>query len=132
MDVAIELQLLVWAAALGLVHLLWGSAAAQPQRGGMDWNVGPRDEPRPLTGVAARLQRAFANYRETFPIFAVAVLACAVAEKFSDLSALGALLYVGGRVLYLPLYAMGTPWLRSLVWIAATAGIVLVIIAFLA
>jgi uncharacterized MAPEG superfamily protein len=27
-----------------------------------------------LTGIAGRLERAFANFRETFPLFAAAVL----------------------------------------------------------
>ena len=69
-----ELKLLGAAVVIGLVNLIWGAVAAQPQRG-VQWNAGPRDEPRPLTGIAGRLERAFANYRETFPFFAALVIA---------------------------------------------------------
>jgi uncharacterized MAPEG superfamily protein len=35
-------------------------------------------------------------------------------------------IYVGGRTLFLPLYAIGVPWLRTFSWNAATLGLVLV------
>ena len=38
------------------------------------------------------------------------------------LSETGALIYLGGRVIFLPLYALGVPALRSLSWTLATAG----------
>lgn len=38
----------------------------------------------------------------------------------------GAALYVSGRVLFLPLYALGVRWLRTLSWNLATLGLVLV------
>ena len=128
-DAPLELKMLIATAIIGFVHLFWGSAAAQPQRA-LAWNVGPRDEPRPLTGMAGRLQPAFANFRETFPFFVAAVLACAAADRFNGMSAIGAVLYVSARAVYLPLYAFGVPWLRSLVWVASVAGIVLIIAAF--
>jgi uncharacterized MAPEG superfamily protein len=40
MRMAVELQLVAAAVLVGLVHLLWAAAAAQPQRG-LKWNVGP-------------------------------------------------------------------------------------------
>ena len=39
------------------------------------------------------------------------------------------LTYLAGRVVFLPLYAAGTPWLRTLSWNAATLGLVMVMIA---
>jgi uncharacterized MAPEG superfamily protein len=42
------------------------------------------------------------------------------------MSQLGCGLYLGGRVLFLPLYAAGIPWLRSFAWNVATLGLVLV------
>lgn len=124
-----ELEFVIWAAMLGLVNLIWAAGAAQPQRG-LAWNIGPRDEPRPLTGMAARLDRAFRNYRETFPIFAAAILACGLGEKFNHTSNVGAYLYIIGRALYLPLYAYGVPLARTVAWGVATVGILLVIVAF--
>lgn len=34
----------------------------------------------------------------------------------SPVTRIASLVYVGGRVLYLPLYAAGVPYLRGLVW----------------
>ena len=45
------------------------------------------------------------------------------------LSAYGALAYVIGRTIYMPLYAAGIPWLRSFSWNLATAGLAAMIAA---
>ena len=128
MRVAIELQLLAAAVLIGLVHLLWASAAAQPQRG-LKWNVGPRDEPVVLTGMAGRLERAFANFRETFPLFAAAVIVTYLSGRIGYLTAHGALIYVAARALYMPLYAFGVPVVRSIVWLISFIGIGIVLAA---
>jgi uncharacterized MAPEG superfamily protein len=118
-----ELKLLGFAVVIGLVHIVWASIAAQPQRG-VKWNTGPRDEPRPLTGMAGRLERAFANYRETFPLFAAAVLAVYLSARTSEVTLYACVAYVVARAVYIPLYAFGVPYVRSLVWVVATGGIV--------
>lgn len=125
-----ELQLLGFAVVIGLVQLIWAAAAAQPQRG-MDWNVGPRDEPRPLTGMAGRLQRALANYLETFPMFAAAVIVAYLAGRLGDLTFYGALAYVLARAVYVPLYAFGIPYARSAVWMISFLGIIAVLAALI-
>lgn len=125
-----ELRWLVLATLVGLAHLVWHAAAAQPQRGALAWNIGPRDEPRPLTGMAARLERAFANYRETFPLFLAAVVAVYLAGRSGGiLSVGGCALYTLGRLAYLPLYAFAVPYLRSAMWIGSMVGIVMVLAA---
>jgi uncharacterized MAPEG superfamily protein len=128
MRVAIELQLLAVAVIIGLVHLVWASAAAQPQRG-LKWNVGSRETPVVLTGMAGRLERASANFRETFPLFAAAVLTVYLSGRIGFISAHGALLYVAARAIYLPLYAFGVPVARSLVWVASMIGLGMVLAA---
>ena len=124
-----ELLMLVIAIIIGLINLVWTSAAAQPQRG-LEWNVGPRDTPVELTGVAGRLQRAFANYRETFPLFAGALIAVYLAGKIGALSHWAAFLYVLARLVYLPLYAFGVKWARTLVWAIAFGSIIALLVAF--
>ena len=42
------------------------------------------------------------------------------------MSSWGAALYLIGRVLFLPLYAFGIPWLRTFSWNLATLGLVMV------
>jgi uncharacterized MAPEG superfamily protein len=125
---ALELQMLGWAVVIGLAHLLWAAAAAHPQRG-LKWNVGSRDTTIELTGMAGRLERAFANFRETFPLFAAAVLLAYLGGRLGMLSACGAVLYVGARAVYVFLYAFGVPYARSLIWLASLIGILLVLAA---
>lgn len=127
-----ELLLLGWSAILGLVHV-FGSALAKRFQEPRGWATGARDQPVPdYTGVAARLSRAQANFLETFPIFAAAVLICHVAGRDSAASGWGAQLYFWGRVVYLPVYAAGVPYLRTLVWVAAVVGLGLVLWACIA
>lgn len=118
-----ELTWLGWAVVLGLVHVLVAAALGTWQRG-LLWNVGNRDgEAKPLTGWAARAQRANRNFLETFPFFAAALLAVVLAQKSDASSLLGAQIYVWARVAYLPIYIAGIPYLRTLVWAASFWGI---------
>ena len=122
-----EIQMLAWAIALGLAHVLIGAVLMTRQRG-MKWNASARDgEAAPLTGVAARVERATRNFMETFPFFAAAVLAVVVADRMSADSALGAQVYFWARLAYLPIYAAGIPYLRSLAWAVSLWGLLQVL-----
>lgn len=127
----IELQMLAWAVALGLAHVLVGAALMTWQRG-LKWNAGARDgTAAPLTGVAARVDRALHNFLETFPFFAAAVLAVVLAQRTSADTVLGAQLYFWARLAYVPVYAAGIPYLRTAIWAVAFWGIVKLLSALL-
>jgi len=124
-----ELQMLSWAIVLGIVQLMLAATLSTQQRG-LGWNASARDgEPKPLTGVAARIDRALKNFLETFAFFAVAVLAVVATQHTSAHTALGAQLYFWGRVVYVPLYAAGTPYVRTLAWAVSMAGLLMVLLA---
>lgn len=124
----VELEMLALSAALGIVQILLSSHAASVQYG-YRWAASPRDQPMaPLTGVAARLERALRNFMETFPLFAAAVLIASLTDRHSWMTVWGAQLYFWGRLAYLPLYAAGVPLVRSMAWNIATIGIILVLI----
>jgi len=128
---SVELLGLVAAAALGLVHIVLAAQSASLQRG-YRWAAGPRDDALPpLVGMAGRLSRANANFLETFPFFAAAIVAVLATGVHSQWSKWGVILYVAGRIAYLPLYAFGVFLVRSLVWNVATAGIVAIYVALL-
>ena len=120
-----EMRILLWACVLGLVHLMAGPQVAAAPKGYGKWNIGPRDMPFDQGVVAERLQRAFANFRETFLFFAVAVLALAILHKSSDLSIWGARIYLLARIIYLPLYAFGISVWRSLAFVTSFVGLCL-------
>jgi uncharacterized MAPEG superfamily protein len=128
--VPVELKLLLAAVIIGLVQIVWAAAAGSGGQRDFGWLAGPRDDPRPVSGVAARLDRALRNFLETFPLFAAALIACIAAGKLGALTLYGAGLYVIARALYVPLYASGVALVRTLVWTASVIGIVMVIVAF--
>lgn len=129
MDMTPEFILLALTLILALVQI-GAAAVARTAELGVKWNAGPRDVESPPPGkVAGRLMRAQANLFETLPIFAAAVIMAHIAGKDGALTALGAQLYFFGRLIYLPLYAFGVPYIRSLVWLAAAAGLVMVLAA---
>ena len=127
----IELKMLAWSVALGLVHVLLGAVLTTHQRG-LRWNVGARDAVLPpVTGVAARVDRALRNFLETFPFFAAAVLAVVVLERGDASTALGTQCYFWARLAYVPLYAAGVPYLRTVVWGVSLCGLLQLLWALL-
>lgn len=127
----IELTLLAWTLVLALVQVLL-PAMWRNRETGIDYNTGPRDEPGPPVGiVTGRLQRAQANLFETLPVFAAVVLVAHIAGREGALTLWGAWLYLVARIVYVPLYAAGVPYLRSLAWSASLLGLVLILLAVL-
>ena len=123
-----ELTLLAWAVVLGLVHAVATGQFTTLQHG-LRYGLSPRDEPKSLTGIGARIQRAFANYMQTFPFFAAAVLMAHVAGRHSWLTITGAQLYFWSRLIYVPLYAAGIPVARTVAFVLALIGIILILVA---
>ena len=129
MDMTPEFILLALTLILALVQIGAAGMARTAELGGK-WNAGPRDGEVPPPGrLAGRLMRAQSNLFETLPIFAAAVIMAHIAGKDGALTAVGAHLYFFGRLIYLPLYAFGVPYIRSLVWLIAAGGLLLVIAA---
>ena len=129
MDMTPEFILLALTLILALVQIGAAGMARTAELGGK-WNAGPRDGEVPPPGrLAGRLMRAQANLFETLPLFATAVIMAHIAGKDGTLTAVGAHLYFFGRLIYLPLYAFGVPYVRSLVWLVAAAGLVMVLAA---
>ena len=128
-NMSVEFTMLALAIVLGFVQLFLAAHVVTSERG-IAWNVGARDETAPLKSkLAGRLERAFKNFMETFGFFAVAVLMAAVLDRHNGQTVLGAELYLAGRILYVPLYALGIPVVRTIAWAAATIGIVLILVA---
>jgi uncharacterized MAPEG superfamily protein len=122
-----ELTILAWGCILALVHI-FVAVRFKTRQYGTKWNVGARDEelppPQPIVG---RLARAQANFFETFPIFAAAALIVGSAGLTDRWTAIGAWLWLVARLVYLPLYAMGVPVVRTAAFLASVIGIVLVL-----
>jgi uncharacterized MAPEG superfamily protein len=127
----IELKIL----ALSTVLLLFNIFAAgyyKTKQFGADWNMGPRDEALPpLNPIAGRLVRAQANLLETLPIAMIALIGVVVAGRTSATTALGGWIWLGARVVYVPLYWAGVPKIRTVVFMISLVGLGMVIMPLL-
>lgn len=131
MQMTTELHLLAWTVVVALIYII-AFDVVRTRQYGAKWNMGARDATMPpLSPLADRLGRAQANLFETLPLFAAAVLIAHVAGVHTRGTVIGAELYFWGRVIYLPLYALGIPVIRSIVWLASFAGLVMVVVALL-
>ena len=124
---AVELKIAALGALLLFVYVFVPVRYKTAQYG-RAWNVGARDEalppPNPVTG---RLIRAQANFLETFPIAIVALLGVVIAGRTSQWTALGGWIWLGARVVYLPLYWAGIKVVRTLVWTISMIGLAMVL-----
>jgi uncharacterized MAPEG superfamily protein len=122
-----ELKFVAWSVVLGFVYVLL-PVAISTRVNGMKWNAGSRDEPaKPSSLMGQRLERAQRNFFETYPMFLAAMLIAVALHKSNHWITWGAEAYVWGRLIYIPLYAFGVAYARSLAWAAATAGIFMII-----
>ena len=126
----IDLQMLVWSAALALVQVVIAVVAAHSQVG-LAMLAGNREGMAPLTGWAARAQRAHLNLLESLVVFAIVVLVAQAAGRANEMTALGAQLFFWGRVAYALIYIAGIAWVRTAAWAVSIAGIVLVMVQLL-
>ncbi|MDX7950960.1 MAPEG family protein [Lichenihabitans sp. Uapishka_5] len=127
----LELTLLAWTLVLAIVQILLPSHL-RTQETGVAYNTGARDgDGPPMRPVTARLKRAQQNLFETLPLFAAAVLIAHVAGRDGTLTAWGCWLYLVARIVYVPLYAAGIPYLRSLCWLVSLVGLALMLVAVL-
>jgi uncharacterized MAPEG superfamily protein len=128
----VELKIIAWGSVLLLIHIILAAIAATKQYG-VDWNAGPRDEHMPaLKPLAGRLARAQANFQETFPVAIVAMIGSALLPPPHEWTAIGGWIWLGARVVYLPLYVLGIPKIRSLAFLVSLVGLGLAIWPLLA
>jgi len=121
---SIELQYLIFAVFLVLLQMILQATAGLLTNGLMGL-AGSRDDEVLTTGIGGRFERAYYNMLETFPVFVALVLIIQVTESWSTTSALAVQLYFWARVVYIPLYIIGIPFLRTLAWFVSMIGIVM-------
>ncbi len=121
-----ETNMLLASAILAMLHFLpymmaylkyWGLAVA----------VGNRDNPPPLPAWAERSIRAHRNMTENLVHFTAIVAVAQFAGVSNDITALGATVFFYARVLFLLVYTLGIPWLRTLVFVSGITGEVMIL-----
>lgn len=122
-----EITILALGTLLLFIHILVAGQFKTAQYG-RKWNVGARDETLPPpNAMTGRTMRAQANFQETFPIAIVALLSVVIAQRTSAWTALGGWVWLGARVVYLPLYAVGVPIVRTIVYFVSLVGLAVVL-----
>lgn len=114
-----------------IAHIVLQAMAATKELGSQ-WNAGPRDEGKKVEGkLAGRAERASANFRETYPAFIALAFGVVMAGDPAGLALIGAWIWIICRIIYIPLYLAGIPYIRSLVWIGSMIGLLLMLFVLL-
>jgi uncharacterized MAPEG superfamily protein len=111
-------------ASLPLYALYLGAQSLILRRDyGLIYAATARDDNPPESVMLGRAERALKNFHETWPPYIILALIAHLAVPGDPLIFWGAIVYMAGRVVYLPLYLFGTFLYRSLVWNVATIGL---------
>ncbi len=121
-------DLWILVAVVGLQWLLVLSAATpRLLTRGIAWSLGARDgDAKDVSIVAHRTQRASDNLAENLPLFAVLVLVVQASGSADATSALGAWIFLGGRLAHAALYIAGVSTLRTVAWAISVGGMFVV------
>ena len=115
--------LIGWSVVLLVVHVLQQGWTVTRELGSK-WNAGPRDDGSKTSGhLAGRAERASNNFRETYPAFVALALALVFKGDAATLGLYGAWIWFICRIIYVPLYLAGIPYIRSLVWVGSLVGL---------
>ncbi len=125
-----ELTALALAGILQLLQLMIYVIAGDRQIG-LKTAMGNRDDKPELTGIPARLQRAYNNHFESLALFTIAVIVITLSNQSSPLTQCCAWIYLAARILYIPAYIFGlSPW-RSVIWTVGIGAAALMLLATL-
>lgn len=108
--------------ALALALFQFWLLPASTKLNDIAWLMGTRDEPKEPTLMQARIGRAAANLQESLPAFLALCLLSMIRDI--DITQL-ALIWLGLRVVYIPCYIFGINPIRTIVWLASLACLVL-------
>ena len=120
-----ELKYLLFSVVLAFVQVLIAAAAAN-QVVGLTRLAGNRDALPEFTGFAGRAKRAHLNMIENMVLFSALVLIAVTAQKTNANTALGAMIFFWARLVYAPVYLIGVPWLRTVVWFVSVIGMIMI------
>ncbi len=115
----LELSVLLW-----LAHVLAQALTARAEFGDA-YLFTPRDtQPRAKGLACGRATRALNNYVENLgPFVAMALALIATGHA----GGLGATVWILARILYLPVYMMGTLYIRTALWAISVIGLLMML-----
>jgi uncharacterized MAPEG superfamily protein len=117
----IELTMLLWSAVLCLVIVL-AAGFGTTQQFGMAYVLSNREQARQGAGWLGRAQRAHRNMLENLLPFAAVVSVVMISGRSTSISALGAEVFFGARLVHALSYVAGVKGLRTLAYNVGTVG----------
>jgi uncharacterized MAPEG superfamily protein len=103
-------------------------AGAENLEFGTAYLASARDEMlRPQSTFSNRAGRALYNLLETWAAFAVIDLALITTGATGGIGRVGAIVWLVSRVVYIPLYIAGIPYIRTAAWIASIVGLLMML-----
>ncbi len=121
-----EIKMLLASAVLALLHFL-PYMMAYIKHWGMSVAVGNRDNPPPLPAWANRSIRAHRNMTENLVHFTAIIVVTQFAGLSNDVTALGATVFFYARALYLLVYTLGIPWVRTMIFMTGVVGELMIV-----
>lgn len=114
--------------ALGIVQVILQAGEFRRVHGVPYANTA-QDTPSPVPDsvLLGRLTRALRNLHETLPFFLGTVIILALMDHSTAATRISALAFAGARIVYLPLYMMGIPYLRGLVWMVSFVALIVLV-----
>lgn len=85
-----------------------------------------------LPEMGQRAVRAHENLKENYPPFAVAILLLAFSGGYTQYTAMAALVFLLARLVHMPAYILGIPWLRTSSWAAGFIAMLYLLVMALA
>lgn len=115
----LELSILLW-----LAHVLVQAITARGEFGD-DYLFSPRDKDvTPKDLYVGRATRALHNYIENLVPFVATDLALIATQHTGGI---GATIWIIARIAYLPIYLIGTKYVRTACWLAGVIGLLMML-----
>ncbi len=121
----IELTMLAASAVLTFV-LAFPPVIALMMSKGLPFAAGNRDEAYELPVWGERAGRAHRNMLESFPVFIALVAVVHLGGATNESTALGATMFLWGRVAHAVIYIVGVPYLRTAAFGASVIGMAMI------
>jgi uncharacterized MAPEG superfamily protein len=119
-----ELVCLEISVLLFIAHVVCQAVLAQGEFG-QPFLFSPRDDqPEPKGLAVGRATRALANFVENYGAFVAMDLALIVTGHTGGW---GAVVWIVARIVYLPLYLVGIPVVRTAVWTISIVGLLMML-----
>lgn len=124
---SIEMTLLIWSTAVAAAYIVVQSAFYRLDHG-VIYAGSARDNERAPNILNARADKALRNFLETYGLFIALAVATELTGRSDGLTQWGGAIWLAMRVLYLPAYISGIPFLRSGIWMVSAAGLVMMFV----